>query len=286
MEQTRWKCVGGGIVQTTMRALSIMAVLLGLAGVAPAQNRDQSATGETLQGEYSAARAMQLLYSDFDTATKVSVWTPGPGPKFDKSWPDTLRVQILTDGAYTDDGVQRHVLVSWAKPVESGAEEHSCHACGVLLGVAVFRKEAGGWKVESSALQLDEVGAWGKPPQVKVQRLGVHTWGLATQMGDMHQGEVEQALWIYGPKTGGFSEWFKAQLVDTDAYGEFPDDNWCKDRAGEMDVMCIWRERDYAMREAAGKEMYELVMTQRTKSTPKLEVYRFNGSEFVKVARP
>jgi hypothetical protein len=255
---------------------------MGLVGqAAVAQDEDQSATGEVLKGEYSTGRAMDLLYGDFDAGTKSSVWAARHGSAHGSRWPGTVRVRILTDATYTDDGVPRHVLVTWAKPEEGGAGEYSCHACGVLVGVGVFRKDGGGWKVESSNLKLAELGAWGKPPSIKAQRLGAHTWGLAADVGDMHQGELEHALWIYGPDAGGFTEWFKAELVDDDKYGEFPQDDWCKVRAGELDVMCVWREIDYAMQPGTGKEMYDLVRTRRKPNGVKREVWRFAGNRFV-----
>jgi len=174
------------------------------------------------------------------------------------------------------------MLVTWAKPEESGADEYSCHACGVLIGVSVFRKEGGEWKVEASDLQLARIGVSGQPPHARAQRLGEHSWGVVAQMADMHQGASEQAMWIYGRKAGGFAEWFKTELVDDDKYGEFPQDDWCKVRSGELDVMCVWREIDYAMHPAPGKDVYDLVKTRRTPKGVTLAVWRFNGEQFAK----
>jgi hypothetical protein len=92
-------------------------------------------------------------------------------------------------------------------------------------------------------------------------------------------------MWIFGPKAGGFHEWFKVELVDDDKYGEFPQDDWCKVRSAELDVMCVWREIDYAMQPAEGKQVYDLVKTRRTPKGVKLEVWRFNGERFAKAAQ-
>jgi hypothetical protein len=260
-------------------------MLMGLVRWAVAQDADRSVTGQVLKGEYSIARAMELVYGEYDSGNKLSLWTPARGTEFDKHWPDQLQVRVLADATYADDGVPRHVLVTWGKPEEVGAGEYSCHACGVLLGVSVFRKDAAGWKVEASNLQLAQIGAMGQPPQAKVQRLGPHAWGVVAHMGDMHQGQVEKAMWIYGPKAGGFHEWFKVELVDDDKYGEFPQDDWCKVRTAELDVMCVWREIDYALQPAEGKQVYDLVKTRRTPKGVKLEVWRFNGERFAKAAQ-
>jgi hypothetical protein len=225
---------------------------------------------------------MELVYGDYDAANKLALWSPVRGAEFNKQWPDQLQVKVLADSSYVDDGVPRHMLVTWAKPEEQGANEYSCHACGVIICVSVFRKDAAGWKVEASNLQLGEIGSMGHPPKPKTQRLGPHTWGLVLQMGDMHQGELEKAIWIYGPKAGSFHEWFKVELVDDDKYGEFPQDDWCKVKAGELDVICVWQQVDFAMQPVEGKQVYDLVKTRRTPKGANLSVWKFNGEQFVK----
>jgi hypothetical protein len=277
---------GGMVFCCAMQRISILAVLLCFCGLVMAQDSDRSHAIGALKGEYSSARAMELMYGSYDADTKSSVWTPAQGPNYGARWPDLLRVHVLTDETYSDGGVPRHVLVTWGKPEESGAGEYSCHACGVLIGVSVLRKDGKEWKVESSDLQLALIGAFGRPPQAKVQRLGEHTWGVVAQMGDMHQGQPEQAMWIYGPKAGGFTEWFKTDLIDDGKYGEFPQDDWCKDRAGEMDVICVWRQIDYAMQPAPGKEIYDMVKTRRTPKAVGMWVWRFNGERFMKSTQP
>lgn len=277
------RCYAAG----TMPRVCVVAALIcmGLVGSAAAQDAERSVTGDVLKGEYSTARAMDLAYGGYDQESKFSIWSPKAGPNWGPGWPGVVRVQVLKDETYSDGGVPRHVLVTWARPDVMGAGEYSCHACGVLMGVIVFRKEAAGWKVESSDLQLAQIGASGQPPKVKTQRLGAHTWGIVASMGDMHQGQVEQAMWIFGPKAGGFLEWFKVELVDDDKYGEFPQDDWCKQRAGEMDVMCTWREIDYTMHAEEGKQVYDMVRTRRLPNGAKQEVWRFNGDRFVKTAQ-
>lgn len=262
--------------------LLLAAVWVGLGGWALAQDPDRSATGAVLKGDYSIGRAMQVLYGDYDAANKLTLWSPVRAAEFNSRWPDQLQVKVLADSTYVDDGVPRHMVVTWAKPEEQGANEYSCHACGVMISVSVFRKEVAGWKVEASNLQLGEIGAMGQPPKAKAQRLGPHTWGLVLQLGDIHQGELEQAIWIFGPQSDGFKQWFKAELVDDDKYGEFPQDDWCKGRTGELDVTCLWREIDFAMQPAEGKQVYDLVKTRRTPKGANLEVWKFDGHQFAK----
>lgn len=269
------------------RAAAVL-ILCGAVGIpAISQDGDRS-EGEVLKGEYSVGRAMEAVYGNFDAETKTSVWSPKPSPSSGGSgirWPELVRVHVLADDTYVDAGVPRHMLMTWAKPEETGVEEYSCHACGVLMGVSVFRKDGREWKMEASELQLALIGALGRPPKMKAQRLGPHTWGAVAQMGDIHQGELEQAMWIYGPKNGEFHEWFKVELVDDDKYGEFPQDDWCKAKAGEFDLMCVWREIDYSMHPEDAKQVYDLMRTRRTPAGVKQDVWRFDGERFSKMAK-
>lgn len=263
----------------------ILGTVLALASLlvsAVAQDPNGSLAGEPLHGQYSTARAMEFLYGDFDSDSMSAAWTPRHGPELDPLWPDTIRVRILKEDAYSDGGVPRHVLVTWARPDEEGAGQYSCHSCGVLIGIAVFRKDAAGWKVESANLELARTGAWGRPPQIRLQRLGDHTWGIAALLSDMHEGELEQQLRIFGPVASTFSTWYRAQLVDDGKYGEFPQDDWCKARGGSNEVICAWRQIDYSVQADPGKPIYYLVRTRRKPSGLKRDVLRFDGKQFVK----
>jgi hypothetical protein len=269
-----------------MRTLCLIAVMFGSLGSATAQDRDLSATGNVLAGEYSTGAAMAMLYGGYDAQSKSSVWAPRHGAAYDKSWRGKVRVRPISDSAYSDDGAPRHMLITWARPDEVAEGQYTCHACGVLLGVSVFRKDGNDWKVEASDLQLVETGAWGQPPAAKLQRLGVHTFGFAASISDMHFGEIEEVLWIYGPKAGRFAEWFEAVLADMDPDRGFKDD-WCKTQSGgELDVMCWWERIDYAMAAMAGKEMYSLVRTERRKGGVVRKYWRFDGKVFVAAAKP
>lgn len=255
---------------------------------APAKVRTVPPT-PLLQGEYTTAKAMEAMYGKYDDGTKSSVWSPQRGAVYGKSWPGKVRVRPLLDAAYTDGGVLHHLLVTWARPDaparDERDEEFTCHACGVLLGMSVLSRGQRGWKVEARELQLAMTGAWGLPPQAKLQRLGVHTYGLTVQMGDMHQGEAEQAIWIYGPKAGRFREWFHVLLDDPKPGGSAAGD-WCRTKStNPLGVMCVWDRMDYSMVEAAGEGMYRLQVSKRVGSVAKARetrsVLRFNGTRYV-----
>jgi hypothetical protein len=268
-----------------------MAVLMSCLVVSSsAQNRDFSANGEFFSGVYSNVKAMRMVYGRYDSKSESSVWTPKHEPAYDQSWPDEVRVRSLADFSYVEAGATRHLLVTWARPDEDSQEgnAYSCHACGVLLGVIAFKEVEGDWKVEASNLQLASSGAWGQPPVAKLLKVGRNTFGFAIRTDDMHQGEVEQGLSIYGPTAGVFAEWFNAQIVDLDPNHEY--DEMCREAsAAERSGTCVWYRSDYLLEPRRGAEIYDLLLRKRVfrSFSKKARVgsstqrFRFDGKKYV-----
>ena len=270
-----------------MRVVSIAVLMIGLVASGSAQSRDFSANGEFFSGVYSNAKAMEMAYGSYDSKSGSSVWTPKQGPIYAEHWPDQVRVEPLKDFTYAADGVARHLLVNWAKPDESSLEEYSCHACGVLLGVIAFKEVEGGWKVEASNLQLDISGAWGRPSVAKLLKVGRDAFGFAIQTDDMHQGEVEQGLAIYGPIDGVFANWFSAQIANLDPNHEY--DETCGGVFGTEGGTCAWYRSAYSLEPRRGAEIYDLILRKRVIRTfskkARVGVYvrrfRFDGAKYV-----
>jgi len=275
-----------------MRVVSIAVLMVGLVVPCSAQSRDFSANGEFFSGVYSSAKAMEMAYGSYDSKSASSVWTPKRGPIYEEHWPDQIRVHPLKDFTYAEDGEPRHLLVTWAKPDESSLEEYSCHACGVLLGVIAFKEVEGGWKVEASNLQLGINGASGHPSVAKLLKVGRDAFGFAIETDDMHQGEVEQGLAIYGPTDGAFAEWFSGQIVDLDPNHEF--DETCRGVSeAERSGTCVWYRSTYSLVPRPGAEVYDLILRKRVVRTfsKKARVgvvvqrFRFDGAKYVELGK-
>ena len=273
-----------------MRFICFVFLLFGLPWCGLAQDHDLSATGEFFPGGWSNAKAMNLIYGTYDLGSKSSFWTPKQSAIYEQYWPDQVRVRSLIDFYYVEAGVPKHLLVTWAKPDESDREEFSCHACAVLLGVVAFRQVECGWKADASDLQLTMIGAWGEPPTVKPLRLGRGVVGLVVQTDDIHQGEVEEHLWIFGPKSNGFKQWLDTDLADLDPNHEL--DETCRGLSeSDMDGTCVWYRETYSLVPRKYEEMYELVLKRRImRSFSKLHPvgtttkrFRFDGTQYVEV---
>jgi hypothetical protein len=271
------------------RAFSLVIMMLCLACSGWAQDRDFSANTVSFSGAYSTPAAMETVYGSYDSATVSSLRTPRQSPVYREYWPDQIRVRSLKDFAYVADGVQRHLLVTWARPDETSTEqEYSCHACGVLLGVTAFENVGNGWRVQASTLQLSIRGAWGQPPSVKLLALGKSTFGLAIETPDMHQGEVEKGLSIYGPQSAQFTEWFHTELTKLDPRQDYTET--CQGLSeAEMYSTCVWYRSTYSTVPRHGAEIYDLLLTKRvvrsfSKKVPvgmSVQHYRFNGTKYV-----
>jgi hypothetical protein len=276
--------------ESIARLISLITVMLCLIGSGWGQDRDFSANGAFFSGTYSTEAAMETAYGSYDSASRSTVWTPKQSPVYSEYWPDQIRVHPLEDFTYAGDGVQRHLLVTWARPDESSTQgEYSCHACSVLLGVTAFRNVKNGWRVEASSLQLAAMGAWGQPPDVKLLVLGRRAFGLAIETPDMHQGEVEKGLSIYGPQSAQFTEWFSTELTKLDPSHDY--DETCR-MGSEVEGACVWYRSTYSMVPRQGAQIYDLLLTKqvvrsfskKTRVGTFVQRFRFNGTKYVELS--
>jgi hypothetical protein len=97
------------------------------------QDRTQTADGLQLEGAFTPARAMKLVYGSYDDWRGVSIWQPRRAKAYPEYWPDSVNVRVLLDASYVEPGIPRHLLVTWALPKESHEDEFTCHACSLAF---------------------------------------------------------------------------------------------------------------------------------------------------------
>jgi len=153
-----------------------------------------------LTGEYSTAKAMTALYGSFNEHNQTSIWPQKKLGALTIAAEEPVRVQILHDESYSEDGVHKHFLLTWTGHLSAKGEDcmQGCHPCGVEIGVAVFAQSNNIWQVEFADLKFGELGAWGQPPdKIQLLALGPHTHGFVVHQGDMHQGIVSSYFAVY-----------------------------------------------------------------------------------------
>jgi hypothetical protein len=140
------------------------------------------------QTTLSNTDALQAIYTGYDPVTQTAdgaSWL-GNGSDVTRLHVDViLSVQVNT----VADGPRTYVVTS-AVPQASSTETYTCHACGPGIGVGVFVYAKGSWSVESSSPSVDTFGAWGRPPDVDLVRIGPDLYGVRLTAGDMHQGDA------------------------------------------------------------------------------------------------
>lgn len=237
-----------------------------------AQTPQQPLVGKVLDGEYSTAKALQLVYGNYDAAKKVSTWgVPG------ETVEGQLTVGVLNDTTYVDNGVPKHLLATWA------SDGDTCRACGGVIGMISFVKDGTGWKIVAGNRGFDDAfGVWGQPPQkVTVKRLGPHIWGVILEESYFREDVFGENIWIYGADESGLKKWLDIQQDVRSATGKFPN-TWCAvRRKAEKDLTCIFDRFDFALGARRNGGVYDLIRTERSKSGVSHKHWAFDGNGYV-----
>jgi hypothetical protein len=147
---------------------------------------------------------MTAVYGSFDEAKKASSWDARKLGAFPLAGDGLVRVQILLDAPYEESGVKKHLVIAWARHYLPGktADEfdpNTCHACGVVLGLAVYAQVDQIWKLELRTLNWKQLGAWGSPPNsVNLATIGENSHAVVIHQTDMHQGVISSYFSAYG----------------------------------------------------------------------------------------
>lgn len=162
-----------------------------------------------IPGEFNVSAALELLYGPYDEDSKVATWPDASVPP-DLPWRDNLvfapgksmSVTGVATFEFSEGGKQKKVLVTNAVPDGGG-----CHACTALLGVAIFVKDGGNWKVESNSPYVASMGAMGSVgDRFKWLPAGDDSYALVVNGEDMHQGYATESTDAFlRSKNGTFS---------------------------------------------------------------------------------
>lgn len=248
------------------------------------QSTDHSANGRELNGAFTSARAMTLIYGSFDHAEGVSKWNPKPTASYPRSWAArSIRVTLVLNASFVESGLSRHLLVTTAIPNEGSQGEFTCHSCGTLIGFALFTKTSAGWRIDASDLQFGEYGAFGNPPPLSLQPIGRNRYGITITTSFGSTGEWEQSVTIIIPADGKFLKAFSAQTGGSDDW------DCSRNTADEKKNSCVAYDGDINMLPAPRSEYFDLLLSKRVYrsfSTAQpvgstFTRYHFNGSKYV-----
>lgn len=126
----------------------------------------------TQSDELSERQILTTLYGNFNEASSSATWMPNEvelqrlysvlqisdsSSEYEEQVSKVLGAINLSPTK--DGGEMRAVLIS-TRPSNSGYE---CHACGVALGSAFFKKNSGAWTLLAHDVAFDRSGEWGEP---------------------------------------------------------------------------------------------------------------------------
>lgn len=123
---------------------------------------------------FDQARAMQMLFGNYDSASKTSTWrtfirSSEAEGEYELS---NLKATPVFFKPFKENTVEKYLLVANTEPYKIDDEIGSCHACYGLPSIAVFTQINGFWKVEMALKHGGEIGGYGDPGTPSLVRVG------------------------------------------------------------------------------------------------------------------
>lgn len=122
------------------------------------------------QPQFSARRALQGLYGNYDPVLDGAYWSVSGAPKALAEW-NGKPVVIKPLISKTDEAATRHVLVTNSVDMRNGIvvkQGTGCRTCRSLLAAALFERQGSEWTLVADHRFLGAEGVYGAPPTVAV----------------------------------------------------------------------------------------------------------------------
>src|SRR5206468_3408423 len=140
--------------------------------------------------DFSDAKALEILYGNYDPALRVSYWgdvvTP-PGPNHDflvGEYNKGAIVRPFFSQPFREGDAEKRFLLTQMVP--RGESDYQCHACSPLVGGAIFVHRNGTWIPEREQLAIAQYGGWGEVPKApKLVRIGPAKMGVLLEEGNV-----------------------------------------------------------------------------------------------------
>ncbi len=259
-----------------MRAIALLGLLLGLLLPVGAEGE----VAKSLDGEISGLRVLKLLYGeltdDNGKAREPALWRKVKVPDELKDFSDeTADVYVAFEAAYTEDGTQKYIVITQARP--SGSD-FGCHACAPLIGGAIFAKTGNRWVLEVENKYIDLIGKYGLAEPMELVKIGPRKHGILVKADDMYQGYESWFVMLIGPLDGELGGLF------VDGF-EGPGEGACPDggsKTGQgIDIAFIDNPKSQLSDIRVTKRM-NTGECGRVKPVTRIERYVFRNGQYVK----
>jgi hypothetical protein len=186
------------------KPVQLIRAVLGAAALTcaiPAGAQDARSFG----GAFSADRALALVYGG-------PVWNSPELSRYPSFTEQRAFIEPLFEAAYVEGGVEKHIVIATLTP--QPRREYSCHACGPLLGGAVYRAEGSSWTLEAAGPIIEFGHAWyGSNSWLELVRIGADRHGLLHRIEDMGGGYEDKSASLIFASGGELAVQFAAPPV-------------------------------------------------------------------------
>lgn len=180
----------------------------------PASNEVQASKAPKVPDELAQGlrlgEAMVAMYGAYDSLRGGVVWTAA-GLSGDHAWRNGSPFLVRPHAArrFTEGSRERVLLVTHTLDIDGGRivpAGESCHACAVLVGMALFERRFGGaWQPIAISQGAARAGSWGAMPQAAIEG-NFSAPALRIDDAYMAQGQVSEWTTIVRYRDGAFKE--------------------------------------------------------------------------------
>ena len=161
------------------------------------------------------AKASMMFFGNHNPESKTSIWRTYETEDFETYSLTEISAAIKLFKPFQENNIQKFLLVTQTEKPSGG-----CHACGAILGIAVFSKKGDYWKLDSAQKNAGEHGRFGEIDQPSLAKIGKDKYALKFSWGDMHQGHIDGGDY-YITLDSNFREILGYATIETsDKYGE------------------------------------------------------------------
>ncbi len=161
-----------------------------------------------ISGEYDDAKAMKLLFGNFNAKEKQSKLklTAAEIKELDLNGvedgqPSDMFATVYLSKPFRQLVIERRMLLFTLTP-----PQFECHACQPALGGALFSKVEGGWRLDSVNRHILTNGAYGGLPEPEVIKIGKERSAVLIEVGYTSTGTTVGGLSLVAEVNGKLKE--------------------------------------------------------------------------------
>jgi hypothetical protein len=158
-----------------MRSTSWLAIAVAVSCALGACSRAQNPRSFNGAWDENRARGIALEIS--------RVWQYSPDKDFQGTSVADLQRKVYAVLPFDRVGTPRWLVLLAMIP-----SSQTCHACAPVTGGVIFARKNDGWEAVYDQSHIVDVGAYGKPPTAREQKLGPGTPAVAFEINGMAQG--------------------------------------------------------------------------------------------------